>query len=250
MLFLGILSVLQLIALPGLLLIRLFAGKRGAIQQALFVFMLSLLANYVAVFALVTVRLYLRPVVLALFVLEFAAVLWLYRSTLVGTISLKDRRDQISNSVKLFGEWLSKDFLKASLYLFFTVIAVVAILWVVWVWVANFNTVFQNWDAYASWDRWAIKWADNRIPGDTWEYPQLIPTAFSLPYKFIGTIAVKFFGKSIMPLFTLAIGLMLFDLGRKYRSFGYMLAAGFAIYTINLFLGEYIADAHCCERTV
>jgi hypothetical protein len=47
-----------------------------------------------------------------------------------------------------------------------------------------------------------------------------------------------------MPLFTLMIVLMLFDLGRKYRSFGYMLGGAFAFYTINLFLGEYIPDGY------
>src|SRR3990172_11279363 len=82
MLLLGVLSVLQLTLLPGLLLIRLFPGKRSLIQQFAYLFLLSLLANYGAVLLLVTVGLYLRPVVLALFALECAALAWLNRDQL------------------------------------------------------------------------------------------------------------------------------------------------------------------------
>ena len=246
MLFLGVLSVLQLILIPGLLLIRLFPGKRSLIQGAAYVFMLSLLANYAGIFLLVAVGLYLRSVVLAVFLVEAAACLWLYRGELLKPHGgwEKKARDSVSQSLKSFSEWVSKDFWSAGLFIVFGTIALIAILWVLWVWVSNFNTVFQNWDAYASWDRWAVRWAENQFPGDTWEYPQLIPVSFSVTYKFIGTTAVKFFSKSIMPLFTLFIGLMLFDLGRKYRSYGYMLGAGFAVYTIHYFLGGYIADGY------
>lgn len=246
MLFLGVLSVFQLILIPGLLLIRLFPGKRTAIQQAVYVFMLSLLANHLAVFALAYFRVYTRTLVLGVFLLEVVALTWLYRDHLRGGIGgwHKKAKDLLTKNLQSFSEWMKKDFWSASLYFVFGLIAVIGILWVLWVWVSSFNTVFQTWDAWASWDRWAVKWADNRIPGDTWEYPQLIPTSYSLAYKFIGTSAVKFFGKSIMPLFTLGILLMLVDLGRKYKSYGYMLGAGLALYTINLFLGEYIADGY------
>jgi hypothetical protein len=37
---------------------------------------------------------------------------------------------------------------------------------------------------------------------------------------------------------------MLFDLGKKYKSYGYMLGAGFALYTINLFLGKYLPEGY------
>jgi hypothetical protein len=246
MLFLGVLSVIQLLALPGLLLIRLFPGKRGLIQNSLYVFMLSLLANYAAVFLLVSVGLYLRTVVLAVFILEAAALVWLNRGYLLKAVDGSGARikNSLPTALKTFADWAKKDFWSASLFFVFATLAVLGLAWVLSVWVSNFNTVYQTWDAWASWDRWAVKWADNRFPGDTWEYPQLIPVSYSIAYKFIGTTAVKFFGKSIMPLFTLAIGLMLFDLGKKFKSFGYMLGAGLALYSINLFLGKYIPDGY------
>ena len=248
MLFLGVLSVFQLILIPGLLLIRLFPAKRSLIQQMAVVFMLSLLANYAAVFLLVSVGFYLRSVVLALFAIEVVALFWLNREKLTGRIGFAGivyrSKQKVSDGLASLAQWSTKDFWRASLYIVFGALAILGIIWVLNVWVQNFNTVFQTYDSWASWDRWAEKWADNRFPGDTWEYPQLIPITYSLAYKFIGTVAVKFFGKSIMPLFTLLIVLMLFDLGRKYRSFGYMLGAGLALFSISYFLGKYIPEGY------
>lgn len=246
MLLFGVLSVFQLTLFPGLLLIRLFSAKRSFIQQFAYVFMLSLLANYLAVFLLVAVGLYYRSLVLVLFAIEVALLVWLNRGILTAKVTGGGAqiKKKLSSSLSFFSEWTRKDFWSASLYLLFGLIAVLGIVWVLFVWVKNFGTVFQTWDAWASWDRWAEKWAENRFPGDTWEYPQLIPMSYSLAYKFIGTVAVKFFGKSIMPLFTLFIALMLFDLGRKNKSYGYMLGSALAVYSINSLLGKYIPDGY------
>jgi hypothetical protein len=246
MLLLGVLSVFQLTLLPGLLLIRFFPGQRSLIRQFSYLFMLSLLANYVGVLLLVTVGLYLRSVVLLIFVAELALFVWLYRPQLLKVRGGWEQqlKTAISKQLQSFSEWIKEDFWSAVLYFVFGLTALLGLLWVLSVWVSNFNTVYQTWDAWASWDRWAVKWAENRFPGDTWEYPQLIPISYSVAYKFIGTTAVKFFGKSIMPLFALLIGGMLFDLGRKFKSFGYMLGAALALYTVNLFLGEYIPEGY------
>jgi hypothetical protein len=246
MLFLGVLSVFQLVILPGLLLIRLFPGKRTILQQSVYIFMLSLLANYVVIFVLVAVHLYLRSVVFVLFAAEVGALLWLNRENLTFKLGGygKKIRAFVITGIQSFGVWLKKDFWSASLYFVFGLIAVFCILWAVVIWVQNFDTVWQTFDAWASWDRWAEKWAENRFPGDTWEYPQLLPMSYSLTYKFIGTTEVKFFAKSIMPLFSLATLLMFFDLGKVKRSFGYMLGAGLTLYAINLFLSQYIADGY------
>lgn len=246
MLFLGVLSVFQLLLFPGLLLLRLFPGKRGLIQNSVYVFMLSLLANYAAVFTLVAVGLYLRSIVLAIFAAEVAALVWFNRGFLLKVLdgSGTKIKSSIPVALKSFADWVKKDFWSATLFFVFATLAVLGLIWVFSVWVANFNTVYQTWDAWASWDRWAERWAENHYPGDTWEYPQLIPVSYSVAYKFIGTTAVKFFGKSIMPLFALVIGLMLFDLGKKFKSFGYMLGAGFSLYTINLFLGKYLPEGY------
>jgi hypothetical protein len=246
MLFLGVLSVFQLVLFPGLLIISFFPAKRSFIQQLAYIFMLSLLANYVVVFLLTAIGLYLRSVVLVLFIAEVALLLWVNRLRLtspMGDLFIQIKQG-LAEGLDSLAAWSKNDFLSATLYIVFGTIALLSITWVLSVWVKNFNTVFQTWDAWASWDRWAEIWAQNRLPTDTWEYPQLIPISYSITYKFIGTIAVKFFGKSIMPLFTLFIALMLFDLGKKKRSYGYMLGSGLSIYSINFLLGKYISDGY------
>lgn len=246
MLFLGTLSVLQLTLFPGLLLIRRFPAKRSVIQNWAYVFMLSLLSNYVVIFLLTAVGLYTRTVLMVLFALEMGALLWFYRDALTTQIGGFGARlkQSIAASLKSFSEWLNRDALTASLYFICGVAAVLAILWLVNFFVNNLDTVWQTYDAWASWDRWAEKWADNRFPNDTWEYPQLIPASYSLTYKFIGTVAVKFFSKSFMPLFSLMIVLMFFDLGRERKSFGYMLSAALSLHLIYVFLGDYIGDGY------
>ncbi|MCW5877378.1 MAG: hypothetical protein KIS80_00750 [Anaerolineales bacterium] len=246
MLFLGVLSVFQVVALPGLLFIRLFPGRRTPIQQAVYIFMLSLLANHTAVLVLVALGIYLRSVVLVLFALQVALLVWLYRDQLsVRWGNFETRiKAAATDGIRSLSSRLQKDFWPSVFYVFFGLLAVTALTWVVWVWIANFDTVFQTWDAWASWDRWAEKWAENRFPGDTWEYPQLIPITYSIGYKFIGTVAVKFFGKSIMPLFLLAIGLMFFDLGLRKKSFGYMFSSALVVYMIGYLFSKYIADGY------
>lgn len=208
--------------------------------------MLSLLANHTAVLVLVALDIYLRSVVLVLFALQVLLLVWLYRDQLSvrwGNFETKIKA-AATDGIRSLSSSLQKDFWPSVFYVFFGLLAVTALTWVVWVWIANFDTVFQTWDAWASWDRWAEKWAENRFPGDTWEYPQLIPITYSVGYKFIGTVAVKFFGKSIMPLFLLAIGLMFFDLGLRKRSFGYMFSSALVVYMIGYLFSKYIADGY------
>ena len=246
MLFLGILSVLQLTLFPGLLMIRRFPGNRSFIQNWAYVFMLSLLGNYAVIFLLTALGLYTRTVLMVLFAAEMGALLWFYREALttqVGGLGAQLKL-WIADSLKSFSDWLNRDALAASLYFLCGSAAVLAILWLLVFFVDNLDTVWQTYDAWASWDRWAEKWANNRFPGDTWEYPQLIPASYSLTYKFIGTVAVKFFSKSFMPLFSLMIVLMFFDLGRDRKSFGYMLSAALSLHLIYIFLGEYIGDGY------
>lgn len=247
MLLLGTLSVFQLIALPGLLLIRLFPAHRSRIEQAAYVFALSLLANYIVVFVLVAFGLYLRSVVLALFALELAALAWF----MFNDHNRKKKEPGppgiwggVARAWKDIRNWWRRDRLSAGLYMLFGALALLAAGFLLVVWAQNLGSVYQAWDSWASWDRWAEKWANNSFPGDTWEYPQMIPLLLSISYKFIGTVAVKFFGKSIMPLFALLIVLLLIDLGRRYRSFAYLLGAGLAFYSIDLFLSKYYIEAY------
>ena len=46
---------------------------------------------------------------------------------------------------------------------------------------AQFGQIFQQWDAVISWNRWAIDWSANRLPTFTSLYPQLLPRTCRSP---------------------------------------------------------------------
>ena len=82
LMFFGILGFLQTTILPALLIIRLFRLKGGLTEKLLRLFPLSLIANYLVIFALAALHLYTRRVVLVLIGLEITAILWIFRKSL------------------------------------------------------------------------------------------------------------------------------------------------------------------------
>jgi len=83
------------------------------------------------------------------------------------------------------------------------------------------SSIFTDWDAVVSWDRWAIEWSTNRLPTITWHYPQLIPANWSLTYQFMGNSQVKFFAKNYAGYIEIFVILSIFILGLKKRKIGY-----------------------------
>ena len=266
MLILGLLSLFQVCLLPGLLLIRLFKSKRSFIHNLSMVFTLSLLANYVGVLLLTTFGLYRRSVSMAIFALELALLLWLYR----GRVSFK-----LGEWLQAAAKWLVAELrnfaakwraywpmlarvaegqprqgedLRALLigaFSFFGLLgAVLSLGWMSYLVIANIGTVFNAWDSWATWEPWSRDWYLNRYARETYEYPQLIPINWSITYRFIGSEVVKFFAKAIMPLFTLMSLLLIWDLGRRRKSFGFFLGVGLAFYAVMEFMAQYIGEGY------
>ena len=79
LIFLGVLGLLQITILPGLL-IRKYCGLHGGIlEQMIQLFPLSLIANYLFIFALAALHLYNRAVLLALIIIELILIAFSYR---------------------------------------------------------------------------------------------------------------------------------------------------------------------------
>ncbi len=71
MLLLGLLAVIQTIFLPGFLILHLFKIKtQSIIQKSIYIFALSLFANYALVTILVLSRIYIREVMLCIIIIE------------------------------------------------------------------------------------------------------------------------------------------------------------------------------------
>ena len=71
MLLFGLLAVIQTIFLPGFLILHLLKIKtQSTIQKSIYIFALSLFANYALVTILVLSRIYIREVMLCIIIIE------------------------------------------------------------------------------------------------------------------------------------------------------------------------------------
>ncbi len=256
---LGVLAVLQVCCGPGLIAARLLKLKQGFLQGTVTIFMLSLTGNYLAVFLLAALGLYTRPVVLGLLGLELVALAGLYwRAFLIPLDGLAqaglERTGQFMSGLlpepEPDGGRAFARALKGILAVGLAVMAVSSIAWVVRVGIDNLGSVFNSWDAVLSWNRWAVDWAHNGLPVGTWQYPQLLPANWSLIYVISGS-EMQIFAKAIIPLFSLLMLVMMFDLGldaaqakNAGRALGLFLGVVITRLMLKKFLGDYISEGY------
>lgn len=253
MFLLGLLSFLQIALLPGSLLIKAFDLKRGIIQTIIFILSLSLIFNHLFVFAVTALGVNLSFAFYSLLAIEMALFIVLYAPALkasLGSIGAKawsDFREFISHlkipALNKEGEPLSSAIVAIVSFLFI-IMAASSLWWAFKVWVTNFDTVFTQWDAVVSWNRWATEWFSGSFPNETHRYAQLIPTNFAVSYAFLRGTQLQIFAKSFMPLFNLFILLALFDLGLTYQKTGYFIGVVVTRFLVKKFLGEYIVSGY------
>ncbi|MFZ4765384.1 MAG: hypothetical protein ACOYMN_10560 [Roseimicrobium sp.] len=187
---LGILAVLQLAALPGLLLTARVRFE-SATLRALAVFATSLLANYALVLLLAFVGQYGAGTVKGVIACEVLALVWLAWK---GKLQREIAPCEVP---PLDG--------RSSAQAFALAITLGAIFVHCWLWSAEWGKVFQAYDAVASWNRWAVAWAQGGMPRDTATYPQLMPIAWSLVYRIVGGVEGELFCRMLMGVFPLLI---------------------------------------------
>jgi len=249
----GILSLVQIVFLPGLISLRLIRFRGSFWQGAIYTFALSLLINYCMVFFLAILNLYSRSIIMVLFAAQVIWVIQLYWKDLNTPLLdifqyLWDK--SISALAGLFPspeDDLSRS-QKAAHYTFiiFTLISLIFALdrlwWIIGIFLHNIGTVFDGWDAVYSWNRWAETWFSGKIPLDSRFYPQLVPTNWSLTYMFMGESTVQLFAKSIMPVFAIGILLQFFDLGITLRQPGFLVAIILSRALLVRFIGTGISN--------
>jgi hypothetical protein len=252
MFLLGLISIIQITFLPGLILLKFFKAKHGILQSLVYAFALSLISNHLLVFTITALRINISIAFYVIFVLEIVGFIVLYKDELRQplTTTLTNKREEFIVDLSSF--WTSHAQKSSSSYqIIVEIIALVSILWAgssIWwafrVWLSNVDTVFIQWDAIVSWNRWAIEWFNGSFPSLTNRYAQLIPTNFAVTYAYLGGTQLQFFAKSIMPFFNLFILLLLFSLGLKTKNFGYFVSVIITRYTMKKFLGDYIASGY------
>ena len=230
---------------PGLLIYKRANYRGSTIQKATFIFGTSLIINYIGVFFLTSIKLYTQATLISVFILE-AILFFILLKKGFASVSTGIFSEYLANLKKILEKGISSInrqseepilfFLKLFLTVFSITLALMGIWWALKLFFYNIGSIFNAWDAIASWNRWATEWAGNSFPVDSARYPQLIPANWSLSYVFIGNIDIQFFAKAITPLFTLFILLMLFDLGISTKKPGYFIGVFLTYLMIKKFV--------------
>jgi len=248
MFLLGICSIFQMIFLPGFLVIKPL-NIQGKIRILIFSFALSLIMNYLIVFLLVRLGLYIRTIVLIIFVIEMLIFLiMIYPSLNQPVLTIKMRSTLFISSLRNTTNGIKHNpYSLIQFMLRFTIIALatITILWYTKQLLINIGQVFTSWDAVMSWNLWAIGWSENKIVmmWSNWQYPQLLPANWSLTYVFTDS-KLEFFAKSIMALFPLYILLLMLDLALREKSIGHYIGIIATGILIRILLGDYISEGY------
>jgi len=236
---LGILSIFQLTFVPGLIMAKAFK-IRGFWENLLAAIGLSQLFNYLFVVLATLLKVYTQTTVLILFSLEVVILILFYFSSLKGTLQgvvnsggIKSFFADYLEKISVKAEWKKKLF--TYFYTFAFMVATICLVKYFFMYVTHPTEVFTKWDAVVSWDKWAMQWYQGLFPLQTWHYPQLIPTNYSLTYQFIGTTDVKYFSKYFANLIEFFIILIVFILGLKKKDFGYFLGVFFTSWLMYAF---------------
>jgi len=220
MLLLGLLAVIQNIFLPGFLILHLFKVRtQSIIQKLIYIFALSLFANYALVTILVLSRIYIREVMLSIIIVEIIVI----------TVLIIKKKIIISNtpSIDKLSSFLRNLITQNSLSVKLLVIAsIIIILFYLSLFISNIGTIFYFVDTVNNihWNTWAIDFSNNIFPKQSSHFPQLIPANWSISYLLIDEANVHFFPKSFMPLFFFANLLMFFDLAIDKKKYVYLIA--------------------------
>jgi len=254
MFFAGCCSIIQMLILPGLIVRRLFKFPENLFLHISTITAVSLTVNYVFIFLLTSLHIFIRPVILALFLVEIIIFVYMYRKQLlennIENIVVKTWEGATLAVRKLFpelSETTESKFAQIARFILILVLLVLALSSIEWIsrfLRSNIGTVFNSWDAVLSWNKWAVDWASNAIPQSTDDYPQLIPTNWALTYVFLGTPMIQLFAKAVMPLFSLLMLLSLFGAGFTTKNPGFFAAAIILRFMIKKFSGEYIAEGY------
>jgi len=217
---LGVVSVLQIIALPGLIALTLLKiNTKSFIQKAVYTFALSMFFNYALVTILVLLSIYTKEVVLSFIFFELILLSYLFYSKKIKF----SNEIFIQNFFQFFRSLLIQDkkYKKISLYISFIVL-----LFYFSLFVANLGTPFYFKDVARlspHWNTWAMDLGRNILPQNTLHFPQLIPSNWSLTYLLTGVANIQLFPKSFMPLFFLANILIFVDLAVRNKNAIYLL---------------------------
>ena len=221
MFILGIISIVQIVIFPGLLVILLLKlDIKTNIQKWLYIFAFSLYINYAIVMMLTLLGLYNNQIMWLVIFFEFLLLIYGYQKKRY-TINLRNLnfRNYYQKSKSWYGS-------KSNVNKIILLISGIIILFYFAAFIANIGTIFYFIDTVNNyeWNRWAIDFSNNILPKYSSHFPQLIPANWSICYVLTGNADIHFFPKFIMPLFFINNLLIFWDLAISKRNNVYLLA--------------------------
>lgn len=218
MLISGILSIFQVLFLPGFLLLFFLNMHRGIIRCLLLSCALSMIINFFIVYFLTLLHLYTSFSVYLLVAIEIS-ILFLFRHLHL------EKYECFPADEYAFSGLTIKEYFKniTIVHVIIFSLATLIIAQFVLIFCSNAEIVFYYRDALLNFNRWAISWYQGHLPTQTWDYPQLLSTNWSLTYQFIFGSTVQMFASAltaIIPLFTLFV---LVDLGLRKKHIAYFI---------------------------
>lgn len=245
----GLISLLQILFLPGLILNTLIKKEAGILYKLCYVIAFSMLFNLVYTIILVVFHAYVFNVILVTVIVESLVLLILYRKyfsqpigKLLGTLFTKYK----NIVAHFFTNWSDKStsqkvmqVVKIIAFLF----ALLSLAWVLYDFVTQIGSVFSKWDSVVSYNRWASEWARGMFPTRATEYPQLLPANWSLTYVFTQSPVVMF-AKLVQGVFPILFVLAMIDLGLTFDSAGLLFAVPLSIVLLKKFAGVSLFEGY------
>ncbi len=228
MLISGLLSIIQVIFLPGFLLLFFLNMHKGVIRCILLSCALSLVINFYLVYLLTLLHVY-NPYSVYMIVIIELAVLFLFRNLHHQKYEWFPSNEYTLPKLSV-ADVLQK--MTAIHFIIFTFV-IVSIVFYLSLFYYNASSSFVFRDAVISFNRWAVSWYHGLLPTKTWDYPQLLSANWSLTYQFISTDIVQLFANAITGLFPLFVMLALLDLGLRKKHLAYFIAIIFTGYLFN-----------------
>jgi hypothetical protein len=252
MFILGILGILQVFFIPGIIVLRRINHQLRPVAYTMGVVSASLVFNYCLVFLTTALHIYSQVLLSLVIACEFGLIAWQYRKSLNKSIDhwlgkIRKAGDAALNEWASFFQSGSETsyiyfFIKTIYIILCLILAYISLNWILRLFIWNLGSVFNSYDTIVIWNRWAIDWANNLLPGSTYRYPQLLPTNWSIIYVLMGDTSIQFFAKAIMPLFTFFILLMIVDLGFARKNAGFFIGAAITYLALKKFLGPFVIE--------
>jgi len=231
-------AFLQLVLIPGTLVIGLVRPNYGKFRSLLLIPGLSLLVNYIYAAAALSCGIFTWWSARIFTVLTWVLICLVFRREIKGFFTgniwkpFQEYFTSAGNNIRqmyLEMERPGKVLLSVSLFS-----CAMGLIWFLVELLECRGKVFTTWDSALSWNYWATFWMRQEIPRNLSYYPQMIPLNWANAYLIIGR-ELQFVTKFAVMFFPLLAGLFFADYGLRKRSIPMLLSVPLlAVFFVNV----------------